>query len=57
MWWCMPVIPVFGRLRKENLEFKVTLSYIPGLSKKKKKEARNKNILYRYYTTSAVSIN
>jgi hypothetical protein len=26
--WCMPAIPVFGRLRKENHEFGASLSYI-----------------------------
>jgi hypothetical protein len=36
--WCyMPLIPAFGRLRQEDLEFEANLSYIVSVSKKKKK--------------------
>jgi hypothetical protein len=37
-WWHMPVIPALGRLRQENCEFKVSLSYIESetLSQKAK---------------------
>jgi hypothetical protein len=28
VWWYMPVIPVFGRLRQEDYEFEVSLDYI-----------------------------
>jgi hypothetical protein len=33
-WWCMPVIPALGKLRQENHEFKVSLSYIETLTQK-----------------------
>jgi hypothetical protein len=26
-WWCTPVIPALGRLRQEDLEFEVSLSW------------------------------
>jgi hypothetical protein len=28
VWWCTSIIPTFGRLRQENLEFKDSLAYI-----------------------------
>jgi hypothetical protein len=28
MWWCTSVIPALGRLKKEDLEFKVSLDYV-----------------------------
>jgi hypothetical protein len=35
----MPIVPVLRRLRQEDLEFKVTLSYIEDLISKKKKQS------------------
>jgi hypothetical protein len=26
-WWCMPIIPGLAKLRQEDLEFEVSLSY------------------------------
>jgi hypothetical protein len=39
VWWNMPVIPAFRRLRQEDHKFKVSLSYITRhcLTKKKRK--------------------
>jgi hypothetical protein len=31
MWWHIPIIPAFRRLREEDLEFKASLSYIARL--------------------------
>jgi hypothetical protein len=48
VWWCMPVILTFVRLRQENCELKTSLGYIvrPYLKKKKKrKEEKKKEIL------------
>jgi hypothetical protein len=41
-WWCTPVIPAFGRLRQEDLEFKANVGYIvsPCLKKPKKKNPK-----------------
>jgi hypothetical protein len=38
MWWCMPLIPALGRLRKEVCEFKSSLSYIVRTKKHKKRK-------------------
>jgi hypothetical protein len=27
-WWCMPIIPRFGRLRQKDCEFKANLGHI-----------------------------
>jgi hypothetical protein len=29
-WWCISVIPIFKRLRQDDLEFKISLGYITG---------------------------
>jgi hypothetical protein len=36
-WWCMPVIPAFGRQRQEDHEFKASLGCIAKLSLKTNK--------------------
>jgi hypothetical protein len=37
VWWCISVIPVFGRLRQKDHEFEISLSFIETLFKKKEK--------------------
>jgi hypothetical protein len=39
VWWCTPVIPAPGRLRQEDLKFRVRMGYITKdtVSKKKSK--------------------
>lgn len=32
----IPIIPVFGRIKEKNKEFKITLGYIKTVSQKKK---------------------
>lgn len=32
MWWHVPVVSVLGKWRQEDLGFKVTFSYISGLT-------------------------
>jgi hypothetical protein len=41
---CIPVIPAFGRLRKEDHEFRASIGYIvrQSLKKKNKTEKRTK---------------
>jgi hypothetical protein len=40
-WWFMPIIPAFGRLRQENLDFETSLGYIvETVSQKKKKKKK-----------------
>lgn len=34
-WWCTPVIPGFGRLGREDHEFKARLGYIRRLDPRK----------------------
>jgi hypothetical protein len=44
----MPLIPAFGRLRQEDLEFEANLSYIVSVSKKKKKTTPQPKVETRY---------
>jgi hypothetical protein len=39
VWWSMPIIPAFGRLRQEDPEFKTRMGYVvrPCLKKTKPK--------------------
>jgi hypothetical protein len=42
LWWCMPAIPAFRRLRQEDFEFQESLILTPSktlLQKKKKIQA------------------
>jgi single-stranded DNA-specific DHH superfamily exonuclease len=46
--WHIPIIPALGRLRQENFEFEVSLSYVERfclknkqIDKKKKKKEKN----------------
>jgi hypothetical protein len=36
VWWCMPVIPPFGKLKQENQEFKANLGNIARHCEKRK---------------------
>jgi hypothetical protein len=40
VWWNTPVIPIFGRLRQEEDEFKVRLCYIERSYLKKKERKK-----------------
>jgi ubiquinone/menaquinone biosynthesis C-methylase UbiE len=45
-WWCMPIIPVIGRLKHEDPEFK-SLNYIARHHRKKNKMNRTQENLER----------
>jgi hypothetical protein len=49
--WYMPIILAFGRLRRENLKFKVSLDYKMGLSQKNKNEKSNEVISHTETTS------
>jgi hypothetical protein len=42
VWWCVPVLPVFPKQRKENFKFKANMGDIvkPCLKKKEKKRSQ-----------------
>jgi hypothetical protein len=45
VWWCIPVISAFRRLRQEDLEFECPGLHSETLSQENKQNKRNPNLL------------